>query len=86
MKIDAQHLQRYKQLARLLWKYGRSDLVTQMGIEDDGSTPEPSPDQAALPTQLADDLEAMGPTFVKLGQVLSSRADLIPEQAERCKK
>jgi len=79
MKIDAQHLQRYKQLARLLWKYGRSDLVTQMGIEDDGSTPEPSPDQAALPTQLADDLEAMGPTFVKVGQVLSSRPDLLPD-------
>ena len=79
MKIDAQHLQRYKQLARLLWKYGRSDLVTQMGIEDDGSAPEPSPDQAALPAQLADDLEAMGPTFVKVGQVLSSRPDLMPE-------
>jgi len=33
----------------------------------------------ATPEQLADDLEAMGPTFVKLGQVLSSRADLLPE-------
>src|SRR5690348_8693775 len=79
MKIDAQHLQRYKQLARLLWKYGRSDLVTQMGIEDDGCPPEPSPGQAALPAQLADDLEAMGPTFVKVGQVLSSRPDLLPD-------
>jgi ubiquinone biosynthesis protein len=79
MKIDAQHLQRYKQLARLLWKYGRSDLVSQMGIEDDGSMPPSSPEQAALPAQLADDLEAMGPTFVKVGQVLSSRPDLLPD-------
>lgn len=79
MKIDAQHLQRYKQLARLLWKYGRSDLVTQMGIEDDGCPPEASPGQEALPAQLADDLEAMGPTFVKVGQVLSSRPDLLPD-------
>ena len=31
------------------------------------------------PEQLTDDLEAMGPTFVKLGQVLSSRPDLLPE-------
>jgi predicted unusual protein kinase regulating ubiquinone biosynthesis (AarF/ABC1/UbiB family) len=79
MKIDAQHLQRYKQLARLLWKYGRSDLVTQMGIEDDGTVEPSSPEQAALPAQLADDLEAMGPTFVKVGQVLSSRPDLLPD-------
>jgi predicted unusual protein kinase regulating ubiquinone biosynthesis (AarF/ABC1/UbiB family) len=28
--------------------------------------------------QLARDLEAMGPTFVKLGQLLSTRADLLP--------
>jgi predicted unusual protein kinase regulating ubiquinone biosynthesis (AarF/ABC1/UbiB family) len=28
---------------------------------------------------LADDLESMGPTFVKLGQILSSRPDLLPD-------
>ncbi len=33
----------------------------------------------ATPDQLADDLEAMGPTYVKLGQVLSGRPDLLPE-------
>src|SRR5579885_2786425 len=79
MKIDARHLQRYKQIARLLWKYGRSDLVTQMGIEDDGTVREPTPGEEGLPVQLADDLEAMGPTFVKVGQVLSSRPDLLPD-------
>ena len=80
MKIDARHLQRYKQIARLLWKYGRSDLVKQMGIEDDDAAqPELSPADADLPAQLADDLEAMGPTFVKVGQVLSSRPDLLPD-------
>ncbi len=81
MKIKAQHLQRYKQIARLLWKYGRSDLVKQMDVDDEleidlaEETARPSAD----PDALADDLEAMGPTFVKLGQVLSSRPDLIPE-------
>jgi len=33
----------------------------------------------ALPEQLADDLEAMGPTYVKLGQVLAGRPDLLPD-------
>ena len=31
------------------------------------------------PHQLVDDLEAMGPTYVKLGQVLAGRPDLMPE-------
>ena len=79
--IKSQHLQRYKQIAQLLWKYGRSDLVKQMDVDDeleiDLAEAEDRP--RADPNQLADDLEAMGPTFVKLGQVLSSRPDLIPE-------
>jgi predicted unusual protein kinase regulating ubiquinone biosynthesis (AarF/ABC1/UbiB family) len=64
-----------------LWKYGRSDLVQQMGLDEaiDPQTPKPASDGGATPDQLADDLEAMGPTYVKLGQVLSSRSDLLPE-------
>ena len=82
MKLTTQHLQRYKQIARLLWKYGRSDLVAQMGIDDELPEEErkPAPEsEQGLPDQLADDLEAMGPTYVKLGQVLSSRPDLMPD-------
>ncbi|MBE0544169.1 MAG: AarF/ABC1/UbiB kinase family protein [Verrucomicrobia bacterium] len=81
MKISANHLKRYKEIALLLWKYGRSDLVKQMGIDEAVEAQElkPAPDGAATPDQLADDLEAMGPTYVKLGQVLSGRPDLLPE-------
>ncbi len=85
------HLTRYRQIAALFWKYGRSDLAKQMGAEE-GFDVEPSPlaegeppadnvpaaDDQALPAQLADDLEAMGPTYVKLGQVLAGRPDLLP--------
>jgi predicted unusual protein kinase regulating ubiquinone biosynthesis (AarF/ABC1/UbiB family) len=84
MKITSNHLQRYKQIAMLLWKYGRSDLVKQMELDDtmDPGTRDnaPSdPEQAKLPEQLADDLEAMGPTYVKLGQILASRPDILPQ-------
>lgn len=83
MKITlaAKHLKRYKQICLLLWKYGRSDLVQQMGLEesvDAAELKEAQPGDVA-PEQLADDLEAMGPTYVKLGQVLASRPDLLPE-------
>ena len=73
-------LERFGEIARLLWKYGRSDLVEQAGIAPELREREPAPegDRAAGAAELADDLEAMGPTFIKLGQILSTRADLLP--------
>ncbi len=81
MKLSPIHLRRYRDIARLLWKYGRSDLVRQLGIEEalGPQAPRPASAGAATPDQLADDLEDMGPTYIKLGQVLSSRSDLLPE-------
>src|SRR2546421_13084709 len=81
MKISSSHLKRYKEIGLLLFKYGRSDLVEQMRIEDDLGLGEVKTASAgeAKPEQLAADLEAMGPTFVKLGQVLAGRPDLMPE-------
>jgi ubiquinone biosynthesis protein len=81
MALSANHLKRSREICVLLWKYGRSDLVQQMGTDDaidGGETRAAGPGDVA-PEQLADDLEAMGPTYVKLGQVLASRADLLPE-------
>jgi len=75
ISLRPQHLRRYREIARLLLKHGRSDLVTQAGLEpclDDSPT-----EVAADAAELTDDLEAMGPTFVKLGQLLSTRSDLI---------
>jgi predicted unusual protein kinase regulating ubiquinone biosynthesis (AarF/ABC1/UbiB family) len=86
MKLTGNHLQRYKQIAKLMWKYGRSDLVDQMGVEDaldDADRKASAPPGDTLPEQLADDLEAMGPTYVKLGQILASRPDLLPEPYTR---
>lgn len=81
MKVSPKHLKRYKDIALLLWKYGRSDLVRQMGIDDTLASDEaPAAGTGDTdPEQLADDLEAMGPTYVKLGQVLSGRPDLLPD-------
>jgi ubiquinone biosynthesis protein len=80
MKLSATHLKRYREIAALLWKYGRSDLVSQMAVDDELTPREISEKNGNVsPEQLADDLEAMGPTYVKLGQVLSGRPDLLPE-------
>ena len=76
LRIDPAHATRYRQLAVLLARHGRGDLVRSSGMDsllDDGS-PEGDPQAAE---RLADDLEEMGPAFVKLGQLMSSRVDLL---------
>jgi predicted unusual protein kinase regulating ubiquinone biosynthesis (AarF/ABC1/UbiB family) len=81
MKVSTTNLKRYKEIAALLWKYGRADWVRQMDFLGEGVSPQEkeSLDAKTDPAQLADDLEAMGATYVKLGQLLSSRSDLLPE-------
>lgn len=79
MKISAHHLKHYREIARLLWKYGRSDLVQRLGDDDLDPSEFSSSDNKAPPEQFANDLEAMGPTYVKLGQVLAGRPDLLPD-------
>src|SRR5712672_2945246 len=70
------HVGRYKDIAVLLIKYGRSDVVAEAGLDDDiRHHAAPAPAKAE---ELATDLEAMGPTFIKLGQLLSTRSDLLP--------
>lgn len=74
------HVRRYKEVARLLIKHGRSDLMRAADL-DRALLGEELGDWDALdgePEALAADLEALGPTFVKLGQLLSSRSDLLP--------
>ncbi len=65
------HLGRYRDVARLFAKYGRGDLFDDEFADDAAAA-------NAKAEDLTSDLEKMGPTFVKLGQLLSTRADLIP--------
>src|SRR6188508_170898 len=82
MKISLKphHLKLYQQIASLLIKYGRTDIVQDFAASGMLEDKELAKDQGTVsPTELADDLERLGPTFVKLGQILSSRPDLLPE-------
>jgi ubiquinone biosynthesis protein len=79
ISLKPQHLNRYRQIAWLLAKYGRSDLVKQTGLESTLEAERPTPPkEAAKAEELAADLESLGPTFVKVGQLLSTRVELLP--------
>lgn len=73
-------LARQKDIALLLLKYGRGDLIrgTELHEQVADATPVGAGPDERGPDTLAADLEEMGPTFVKLGQLLASRPDLLP--------
>src|SRR4051812_10990308 len=80
ISLRPRHLNRYRQIAWLLVNYGRSDLVKQSGLEETlAAEQRATPKEKAKADELADDLEQLGPTFVKLGQLLSTRVELMPQ-------
>src|SRR4029453_9371660 len=72
MDLKPANLKRYASLTKLMVKYGR-------GAAGEGNTPA-HPEQQAKGEELASDLESLGPTFIKLGQLLSSRSDLVSQE------
>ncbi len=78
LSLHPERLKRYKDVARLLFKYGRSDLVRRAGLDEALAGESLTADTDVNPEDLATDLERLGPAFIKLGQLLSTRADLLP--------
>ena len=75
----ADKAQRVGDIVRLVMRHSGSGLLS--GAAPDQFLVQEGQDRDASgdgPERLASDLEAMGPTFIKLGQLLSTRVDMMP--------
>jgi ubiquinone biosynthesis protein len=81
------HVRRYQEMLNILVKNGFSFLIERLDLP--GQTlyhrfrrgkPSQEQEMSNLPGRITQVLKELGPTFIKLGQLLSTRADLLPQE------
>jgi len=85
MHLGPRHLRRYRQITGILVDYGFGAILAQLGLSERLNIPrrvlrrKPAIEEELNQAQrLRLALEELGPTFIKMGQILSTRADLLP--------
>lgn len=73
LPIAPKHIRHYIRVGRLFARHMSSDWG-----DDLSSSPEEAEGDEET-RSLAEDLEALGPTYIKLGQILSTRPDVVPD-------
>src|SRR5688572_18006426 len=78
---DSAGVTRYAEIARFVLKYRKAPVFATAKIDDAIARIDPAVAPATDDAeQFVADLEKMGPTFIKIGQSLSTRPDLVPPE------
>lgn len=73
------HFHRYREIAGVLARHGWGWMLGRLGLSEHLGKHADLTSREHGPAHIREMLEELGPTFVKLGQLLSTRPDLIPE-------
>jgi len=79
--VAARDRDRLKEILQITSRFGLGVLLSRLGL--DGAESRAGAEEAdaqSLPRRTRLALEALGPTFVKLGQILATRGDLLPPE------
>src|SRR5687767_12808467 len=83
--LKPSNLGTYRDLLVLFTRYGRKDFrlnfsPEESALEPEGDATSIEPDVAQRARAFAEALKKLGPTYVKFGQVLSTRPDIVPAE------
>lgn len=76
--VAARDRGRMAEVTAVIARFGLDALATKLGLS--GSATIEAREEADLPTRTRRALEALGPTYVKLGQILATRRDMLSDE------
>ena len=91
MKVTAIHktirsTKRLAEILKVLSRFGFKEIIVDLGLDSFGAKRSELPDsdhknlESSRPMRMRQVLEELGPTYIKMGQILATRPDLIPPE------
>jgi predicted unusual protein kinase regulating ubiquinone biosynthesis (AarF/ABC1/UbiB family) len=78
LAVSPKNVGKYTEFLSLIWKYGNRHFLKTIGLQKLPGFNGKDEDASPGPEDLAEDLEKLGPTYIKIGQLLSAQLNILP--------